>query len=57
LESELADDAIHGSFAYAEVTLSEFLSNDFRTGFGIQESVADDLADEFLSWIWGLVWC
>jgi hypothetical protein len=48
LESELANDAVYGSFTYAEVALSEFLSDDFRTGFRIQEPVANDLADEFL---------
>ena len=42
------DDAIDGSFADAEVALPEFLSDDFRAGFGIQEPMADDLTDEFL---------
>ena len=32
----------------AEVALSEFLSNDFGAGFRIEESVTDDLTDEFL---------
>jgi hypothetical protein len=48
LETELSDDAIHGSLAYAEVALSKFLSDDFCTGIRIQKPVADDLADEFL---------
>ena len=48
MESELGNDAVHGSFADTEVTLSEFLCDDFGAGFGIQESVADDLADKFL---------
>jgi hypothetical protein len=48
LQTELSYDAVHGSFAYAEVTLSEFLSDDLGTGVRIQESVADDLAHEFL---------
>ena len=48
MESELGNDAVYGSFADGEVALSEFLSNDFGAGFRIQESVADDLTDEFL---------
>jgi hypothetical protein len=48
LEAELRDDAIDGAFADAEVTLAEFLGDDFGAGFGIEEAVADDLTDEFL---------
>jgi hypothetical protein len=48
LESELGDDAVDGSFADAEVALSELLSDDLGAGFGIQEAMTDDLADEFL---------
>lgn len=48
MEAKLVDDTVHGSFAYREVALSEFLGNDFRAGFRIKEAVADDLADEFL---------
>jgi hypothetical protein len=49
LEAELSNDTVYGSFADAEATLSEFLSDDFGAGFRIQESVADDLTNEFLS--------
>lgn len=49
MESELGNDAVDSPFADAKVTLSEFLSDDFGAGFGIQEAVANDLADEFLS--------
>jgi hypothetical protein len=48
LESELGNDAVDGSFADGEVTLSEFLSDDFGAGFRIQEAVADNLTDKFL---------
>jgi hypothetical protein len=48
LESVLGNDAIDRSFADMEVTLSEFLSDDFGTGFGIQETMADDLTNHFL---------
>lgn len=48
MESELGNDAVYGSFADREVTLSEFLSDDFGARFRIQKPVADDLTDEFL---------
>lgn len=48
MQPELADDAVHGSFADAEIALSELLGDDFCAGFRIEESVADNLADEFL---------
>jgi hypothetical protein len=48
LQSELSNDPVDGAFADAEVTLSEFLCNDFGAGFWIQEAVTDHLADEFL---------
>jgi hypothetical protein len=48
LQSELRNDAVDGAFTDAEVTLSEFLRDDFGAGFRIQEAVTDDLADEFL---------
>jgi hypothetical protein len=48
LESELVNDAVHCSFADTEVALSEFLRNDLGASFTIQESVTDDLTDEFL---------
>jgi hypothetical protein len=48
LQSELSDDAVDGAFTDAEVTLSEFLRDDFGAGFRIQEAVTDHLADEFL---------
>jgi hypothetical protein len=47
LQSELSNDAIDGAFADAEVTLAEFLREDFGAGIGIEEAVADHLADEF----------
>jgi len=43
LEPELANDAVYGSLADAEVALPEFLSNDLGAGFRIQKSVANDL--------------
>jgi hypothetical protein len=49
LQPELRDDAIDGAFADAEITLAEFLGNDFGTGVRIQEAVTDHLAEEFLS--------
>jgi hypothetical protein len=48
LEPELVNDTVHGSLADPEVALSEFLSDDFGAGFGIEEAVADDLTNEFL---------
>ena len=48
MESELGNDAVYGPFGDTEVTLSEFLSNDLRASFRIQESVTDHLTDEFL---------
>lgn len=48
MESELGNDAVYRPFADTEVTLSEFLSDDFGTGLRIQEAVTDDLTDQFL---------
>jgi len=48
LQPKLSDDAVNGAFTDAEVTLSEFLSDDLGAGFRIQEAVTDNLADEFL---------
>ena len=48
MESELGNDAVYGPFADAEVTLSEFLSDDFGAGLRIQEAVTDDLTHQFL---------
>ena len=48
METELGNDAVNGSFADREVTLSEFLSDDFSAGVRIQEAVTDDLTDQFL---------
>lgn len=48
MEAELGNNTIDGSFADSEVTLSEFLSNNLGAGLRIQESVADDLANQFL---------
>jgi hypothetical protein len=42
------DDAIDGSFADREVTLSEFLSNNLCAGLRIEESVTDDLTQDLL---------
>ncbi len=42
------NDAVHSPFADTEVELPEFLRNDLGAGFRIQESVPDDLTDEFL---------
>jgi hypothetical protein len=48
LQPELSNDAIDGAFADAEVTLAEFLRDDFSAVFRVQEAVTDHLADEFL---------
>ena len=48
MQPELSNDAIDGAFADAEVTLAEFLRDDFGAGFRVQEAVTDHLADEFL---------
>ena len=48
MQSELRDDAIDGAFTDAEITLAEFLCDDFGAGFGIQEAMTDHLAEEFL---------
>jgi len=48
LQAKLGNDAIHGALADAEVTLAQFLGYDLGTGLGIQEAVANHLADEFL---------
>ncbi len=47
MQSILGNDAIDSSFADTEVTLSEFLSDDFSAGLRIQKPVADDLTDDF----------
>lgn len=49
MEPELGNDAVYGPFADVKVTLPEFLSDDIRGGLRIQEAMADDLANEFLS--------
>lgn len=49
MESELVNDAVYGTLAGTEVTLSEFLGNHFGAGLRIQEAVPDDLTNEFLS--------
>lgn len=49
MESEIVNDTVYGTLTGTEVTLSEFLSNHFGTGLRIQETVPDDLTDEFLS--------
>jgi hypothetical protein len=48
LQSVLSDDAIDGSFADMEVTLSEFLGDNFGARFGIEETMADYLTNRFL---------
>jgi hypothetical protein len=48
LEPELVNDAIYGPLADTEVALSEFLGDDFGAGLRVQESMPDDLTDEFL---------
>ena len=48
MQPELSNDAIDGAFADAEVTLAEFLRDDFSAVFRVQEAVTDHLADEFL---------
>jgi hypothetical protein len=48
LQSKLSDDAVDGAFTDAEVTLAEFLRDDFGAGFRIQEAVTNNLADQFL---------
>ena len=48
MQPELSNDAIDGALADAEVSLAEFLRDDFGAGFRVQEAVTDHLADEFL---------
>jgi hypothetical protein len=48
LQPELSHNAVDGAFADTEVSLAEFLGDDFGTGFRIQEAVTDHLTDEFL---------
>jgi hypothetical protein len=48
LQPELVDDAIDGTFADTEVTLSQFLSYYLCAGLRIQESMTDDLTHELL---------
>ena len=48
MQPELSNNAVDGAFADAEVSLAEFLGDDFGTGFRIQKAVPDHLADEFL---------
>jgi hypothetical protein len=48
LKAKLGDDSVDGAFADPEVALPEFLSDDLSASLGIQESMADDLADQFL---------
>jgi len=48
LQAELGDDAIDGPLADGEVTLTKFLRDDLGAGIGVEEAVADDLADHFL---------
>jgi hypothetical protein len=45
----LGDDPVDGPFADMEVTLPEFLRNDLGARFRVKESMADDLANDFLS--------
>jgi hypothetical protein len=44
----LGNDTVDGSFADRKVTLSEFLGDDFRARFRIEETMADDLTNHFL---------
>ena len=48
MQAELGDDAIDGPLADGEVTLTKFLRDDLGAGIGVEEAVADDLADHFL---------
>jgi hypothetical protein len=48
LQPELSNDAVDGAFADTEVSLAEFLGDDFGAGFRIQKAVPDHLADQFL---------
>jgi hypothetical protein len=49
LKAKLSQDAIHAAFADGEASLAQFLSDDFRGGFRIQEAMANGLADQFLA--------
>lgn len=44
----MRDDAVYGPFTDTEVTLAEFLSDDFGARLRVQEAVTDDLTDQFL---------
>ena len=48
MEPELGNYAVYAAFAGGETALPELLSNDLGGSFGIEEAMADDLADEFL---------
>jgi hypothetical protein len=45
----LGNDPVHSPFADTEVTLPEFLRNDLGACLRVKESMADDLANDFLS--------
>ena len=44
----MGDDSVHAPFADTQVTLPEFLRNDLGARFRVKESMADDLANDFL---------
>ena len=48
MQTELGNDPVDGAFADGEISLAEFLRDDFGTGLRVQEAMADDLTDEFL---------
>jgi hypothetical protein len=48
LQAEVLDDAFDAPGADRQTGLAQFLGDDFGRGLGIEEAVADDLADDFI---------
>ena len=54
MQAELGNDPVDSAFTDGEIRLAELLGDDFGTGLRVQEAVADDLTDQFLSAaVWG----
>ena len=49
LKADLFDDAFHAAGADGKSGLTKLLGDDVRRGLGVEETMADDLPDDFLS--------
>lgn len=48
MQAEVRDDACDAPGADGQAALAEFLGDDVRRGFGIEEAMANDLSDDFV---------